>query len=189
MVPGDFAPVDDNNPQAPLLLVVPFDAASHHLTGYLEAEASLLEVFDGERALDFLDKPAQQGEGIFLGVAEDLELVAGRIPTLQLKGVEHDARLDEAQAEMEVVRVSFAIDQADGFELDMLEFVEAAERGHLGVEALPAEQPVSRLKRAAIDRLVTGYRPGAIVAAVCCGWWSVSAALLHGRARQESSLA
>lgn len=58
LLPGDFTPVDDNNRHASILLLIPFDAASHQLAGHLQTEASLPEALDCESTPSLLDKPA-----------------------------------------------------------------------------------------------------------------------------------
>lgn len=122
-----------------------------------EPVAIVLKVPDGKRPAHFLDQPAQQGEQAVIGIADRLELIAGGVPVPKLEGIQSDTASKQPCPEMEVVRFACAVGDPDGFEADVLEIVQTAQLGHLGVDAPGAKLPVSLVLGAVVDAIVAGH--------------------------------
>ena len=80
---------------------------------------------------------------------------------------------------MKLMRLPFAVNNPDRLEVQVLEFVQSAQLGGLGIETLPAQYPVTALDRPKIDDVVVGCDPAAVAAPCSFGFLALTAADVH----------
>ena len=100
-------------------------------------------MFGGQCATHLLNQTPKQHQYIILGIADDLELVAGRMSITKLEGVDGDTRPKQISAEVKFVDFARAISETYRFKLGVFESLQPHCLGHFLIEALEANLPVS----------------------------------------------
>ena len=117
LVPADALAVDDERGEAAIRGAG--DGAGDGVVFFNEGpEWSFDDVADGEGALDALDEFAEEGEGICVGVVDDLEGIA----FVEFEGIDGDFVAEVTEEEVEGVGGAVEVFDGEGVEIDVLEF-------------------------------------------------------------------
>ncbi|MCP3728552.1 hypothetical protein M3I53_36630 [Paraburkholderia sp. CNPSo 3272] len=103
--------------------LIPFDAPAHRAVD--DPAFTKINVPDRECATHLLNEAPEQYEHVVLGLADQLEAVAGGKIAAKLEGIQGDRVAQQADLEVELVRLSTAVRHPDGIEPDTLEIGEA----------------------------------------------------------------
>lgn len=114
---GDGLAVDDEGREAAIR--VDGDGAGDGVVFFDDwPEWGFGDVADGEGALDSLDEFSEEGEGIGVGVVDDLEGIA----FVAFEGIDGDFVAEVAEEEVEGVGGAGEVFDGEGVEIDVLEF-------------------------------------------------------------------
>lgn len=117
LVPADALAVDDERGEEEVR--VAGDGAGDGVVFFDDGpEWGFDDVADGEGALDALDEFAEEGEGIGVGVVDDLEGIA----FVAFEGIDGDFVAEVAEEEVEGVGRAVEVFDGEGVEIDVLEF-------------------------------------------------------------------
>ena len=117
LVPADPLAVDDERGEEAVRVAC--DGGSDGVVFFDDwPEWGFDDVADGEGALDALDEFAEEGEGIGVGVVDDLEGIA----FVEFEGIDGDFVAEMAEEEVEDVGGAVEVFDGEGVEIDVLEF-------------------------------------------------------------------
>ena len=92
LVPCDLPAIDVEERHIPILSVVPLDHSPHNLMFRdLHPKGAVLYVLDRQSTAHLFDQPPKERKKIFLGITDDLKLIARQLSVLKLESVESDA--------------------------------------------------------------------------------------------------
>lgn len=112
----------------------------------------------------------------------------GRFTIAEIEGIQRNTWEEQTGTKMKLMRLPFAVNNAERLEVRVLEFVQAAQFGRLSIETLPAQYPVTALDRPKMDDVVVGCDLAAVAAPGSFGFLAVSAAHFHEESQPARSM-
>ena len=165
LFPIHLAAIDDKEGDTAVTGAIPLDPASNDaMVRYLEPVFAVREVLDGQGAANLFNQPAKEPKQVFLGLSDDLELIASRFTAAKLERIKCNTGPEQMGAKVKLVDFSSAVDDTDRIERDVLESFEASKFGNHPVEASATEPSVATLYRAVVDDLVVWRHLAAVSA-------------------------
>jgi hypothetical protein len=83
-------------------------------------------MLDRQSPADLLDQLSEQSDKLLFGVTDNLELIAGRLTIAEFERIQRDTRQEQTGTKVELMSLSFAVDDPDRLEVKVLELIQLA---------------------------------------------------------------